>query len=156
MKGGLDVGQKQGLQIAPFKIAGTVKIAGIPPDVHDAQLVEPGGQGGLGERPRSWRRTFSQMSVTEFKREAPLFQKHLFIIAEKEANGNTYSNNKRRVLNMGAENPRENRFLTSPGDSLIIFLCGMDNFAGCKESNVVRIHQKEAAFIKGGASLWTS
>ncbi|WP_300757457.1 hypothetical protein, partial [uncultured Oscillibacter sp.] len=49
------------------------------------------------------------------------------------------------------------RFLTSPGDSLIIFLCGMDNFADGQETNLVKIHQKEqGTFIKGGASLWTS
>nr|WP_325235106.1 hypothetical protein [uncultured Oscillibacter sp.] len=94
------------------------------------------------------------MSVTEFKKETPLFllfQKHLCIIAEKGADGNTYSNNKRPVLT------RRNRFLTSTEDSLIIFLCGMDNFAGCQETNVVKIHQTEgSAFTKGGASLWTS
>ena len=49
-KGGLDVVQKQGFQVPPFEIAGAVQVAGIAPDVHDAQLVEPGGDGGLGER----------------------------------------------------------------------------------------------------------
>ena len=47
------------------------------------------------------------MSVTEFKKETPLFffldgekdqsnERHLFIIAEKENLGNTYSNNKKQ------------------------------------------------------------
>ncbi|WP_300638261.1 hypothetical protein, partial [uncultured Oscillibacter sp.] len=49
------------------------------------------------------------MSVTEFKKETPLFSflsgsgkgtKHLFIITEKGTNGNTYSNNKGLVLNI--------------------------------------------------------
>jgi len=58
--------------------------------------------------PRSRRRTFSQMSLTEFKKEAPLFSflvrkgkkiaGQLFIITEKADNGNTYSNNKQRFL----------------------------------------------------------
>jgi hypothetical protein len=47
------------------------------------------------------------MSVTEFKKETPLFsvlcgkgRKHLFIITERGTNGNTYSNNKEWVLNI--------------------------------------------------------
>ena len=50
-EGGLDIVQKQGFQIAPLEIAGAVEIAGIAPDVHNAQFVEPGGDGGFGERP---------------------------------------------------------------------------------------------------------
>ena len=49
VQGRLDVFHEQGLDIALFKVVGTVEDKGIPPDVHRLQLVEPGGDGGLGE-----------------------------------------------------------------------------------------------------------
>ena len=51
MEGGLDVGEEQGFQVSPFEVAGTVEIAGIALDIYDAEFIEPGGNGGLGERP---------------------------------------------------------------------------------------------------------
>jgi hypothetical protein len=151
-----------------------VEVAGAAFDVHDAQLVEPGGDGGLGERPPELAQDILPNvgnGVQKGNTSLSNFTKHLFIITEKEAYGNTYSNNKRRILNRETP-PRargkgrlpwnglfsaSDRFLTSPGDSLIIFLCGMDNFADGQETNLVKIHQKEqGTFIKGGASLWTS
>ena len=42
-------GEKKGLQVTPFKVAGAVKIADASPDVHDFKLVKPGGNGGFGE-----------------------------------------------------------------------------------------------------------
>ena len=50
-QGGLDVVQKEGLQVAPFKIAGAVELADAALDIHNAQLIKPGGDGSLGERP---------------------------------------------------------------------------------------------------------
>ncbi len=43
---------------------------------------------------------------------------------------------------MAESPPHPSFFLTSPLEALIMFLCGMDNFAGHKESNVVHIRQK--------------
>ena len=51
VEGGFDVVEKQGLQVSPFEVAGAVEVTGIALDVHDAKFVEPGGNGGLGERP---------------------------------------------------------------------------------------------------------
>ena len=99
VKGGLDAVQKEGLQIPPFEIAGAVEIAGIALDIHHAELVEPGGNGGFGERPPELAQDILPNVGDGVQKETPLFSKHLFIIAEKAAIGNTYSNNKQRVLN---------------------------------------------------------
>ena len=49
VKGGLDVFHEQGLDIAFFKVVGTVEDKRIALDVHRLQFVEPGGNGGLRE-----------------------------------------------------------------------------------------------------------
>ena len=46
----LDVGQEEGLNVTPLEIVGTVEEAGAASNVHNGELVKPGGNGGFGER----------------------------------------------------------------------------------------------------------
>ena len=45
VQSGLDVGKKEGFNIALLEFVGTVEEAGIPPDIDDGQLIEPGRDG---------------------------------------------------------------------------------------------------------------
>ena len=75
MEVGLDVLQKQGLDVALFEVVGTVKDKCIAPDVHGLQLVKPGGDGGLREFFLQLRQDAIPYVCDRIQKETPLSSK---------------------------------------------------------------------------------
>lgn len=50
MKGRLDIIQKKGFEVSPFEVAGAMQKAYAASDVHNGELVKPGGNSRFGKR----------------------------------------------------------------------------------------------------------